>query len=604
MYLQHPYNDLTSSDPRQLGRWEILGRLGSGGMGVVYLGRDGATYAAVKTIASQLSQSSEFRARFRREVMVSALVSGPQVAQLYDANPDAELPWLATRYVPGPTLEQVVKRSGPLSAPAVEAFAIASLEALRQIHDKGVTHRDLKPANVILTVETPVLVDFGIAQVVDGTTITAAHSTVGSAGWIAPEVLTGSAAGPASDLFSWGALVAFAASGRPPYGTGPADAVAYRVVHQDPDVSGLPAPLDTLVRRVLSRDPASRPTAVALQAALRAETGVTEPDGVASAIALTWPIATRSLALTSSITAVAPPGLPASSTSRRRILIALALIATGTLALVALLGREMLTPERENPTAKTSAIGSPTSPAAPTPTAVETPVVRQEDEVPTLTRTIRSAGGLDALLNFARSHVQELVVLDLSLEVASPQLIGIRNGGLDLSFDTGARCELCAVSFRVADLDLAPDARANATGSRAFLTGRFVVQSTDVGTGGYVQINLRAVAPGAGDEPGGADTDTSCGSEIGFPMYPGSPITSTSDSPVEAVRSVQDALNYLGYGCLDVDGFYGPATQLAVKKYQSARGVQPNGVVDQNVSDLLQQDVLSTSGEGDCGDDC
>jgi len=153
-------------------------------MGIVYLGQDGTRLAAVKTVATHLADVADFRARFRREVAACSLVRGSQVAELYDA--DLPVACSAVQYVPGPTLEQAVRHSVPLTGPALEAFAVATLEALRRVHAQGVTHRDVEPANVILTRSSPVLIDFGIARVIDGTAITATQQLVGSPGWLAP----------------------------------------------------------------------------------------------------------------------------------------------------------------------------------------------------------------------------------------------------------------------------------------------------------------------------------------------------------------------------------------------------------------------------------
>src|SRR3954452_1232698 len=275
---------LQDGDPRRLGRWRLTERIGSGGMGRVFLGDADGRLAAVKTIAPHLAADPEFRARFRREVAICARVTGAQVAELYEADADAAVPWLAVRYVPGPTLNDAVTQGGPLRGPTLIGFAVAILEALRQIHGAGVTHRDLKPSNVMLTPESPVIVDFGIARAVDGTAVTAAGHATGSAGWMAPEQILGHPSGPAADVFSWASVVAYAATGPPPFGTGPADALAYRVVHETPDLRGVPAELLSTLTTALTADPAGRPTIEDLVKHLSGDPSATRaPDTIRTA---------------------------------------------------------------------------------------------------------------------------------------------------------------------------------------------------------------------------------------------------------------------------------------------------------------------------------
>jgi len=229
-------------------------------MGVVYLAehpRMGP--AALKFVHAASADDETFRARFRREVEAADRVRSPRVAPVLAADPDAAVPWLATSFVDGPTLGEAVADDAPLHGERLISLAVALADALGAIHGAGVVHRDLKPSNILLTPETPVVIDFGIASFREAPTLTRTGATLGSPGWMAPEQVTGHRSGRRVDVFAWGLVVAFAASGRMPFGQGPAHALYYRVVHEAPDVPALPAPLDRLVRSALAKDPRHRP---------------------------------------------------------------------------------------------------------------------------------------------------------------------------------------------------------------------------------------------------------------------------------------------------------------------------------------------------------
>lgn len=313
----------------QVGSWRLVSRLGSGGMGDVFLGVDGAREAAVKVVSAGLALDPSFRSRFRREIDICRRVSGAQVAELLDADPDAPQPWLAIRYVEGATLRDAVSQIGPLHGDTLRGFALAAAAALVQIHDAGVVHRDLKPSNIILTPDTPVIIDFGIAGAVESTSLTATGTVLGSAGWMAPEQVLGRTCGPAADVFSWAAVVAFAATGRPPFGEGRPEALAYRIVHGEADLEGVDTSLGSLLTRALDQDPQARPTARELVAAMGVGTGA----DVGTVIAGTW-VGDSATAFAEPLTVVerAPEG---ASKARRRpslltvatVLVVLALIA-------------------------------------------------------------------------------------------------------------------------------------------------------------------------------------------------------------------------------------------------------------------------------------
>ncbi|MGW4086242.1 serine/threonine protein kinase [Streptomyces sp. NPDC004822] len=249
-------------DPSRIGPYRIVGRLGAGGMRTVHagVGSDG-TRVAVKVVHTEQAQEPDFRARFRREVQLSSRVTGPYLVPLLTADPDAEPPWLATAYVPGLTLHQHLLSHGRLTGGSLYAFAAATAQALAAIHTAGVVHRDVKPQNVILTPAGPRVLDFGIAHAVDGTSVTRTGVMTGTPGWISPEHYRTGATGTEGDMFAWGALLAYAATGRLPFGAGAPDVVAFRVMSGEPDLDGVPAELRQVVEKALAKEPTDRPSA-------------------------------------------------------------------------------------------------------------------------------------------------------------------------------------------------------------------------------------------------------------------------------------------------------------------------------------------------------
>jgi Protein kinase domain len=262
---------LQPGDPERVGRYQLLGRLGTGGMGEVFLGQSpGGRLVAVKLIRAELAADREFRARFAREVAAARHVSGMFTAAVVDADPDAPQPWLVTAYVPGPSLAEAVDGQGPLPLTSVLTLAAGLAEGLGAIHAQGMVHRDLKPSNVLLASDGPRIIDFGISRAADATALTRADFVVGSPGFMSPEQAVGSDVGPASDIFSLGAVLAFAASGEGPFGGGTATALLYRVVHDPPATGKLPGRIRSLVDRCLAKNPRSRPTTEQLLAELAA----------------------------------------------------------------------------------------------------------------------------------------------------------------------------------------------------------------------------------------------------------------------------------------------------------------------------------------------
>ncbi len=266
--------ELQPGDPQRAGPYELTGVLGGGGMGRVFLGRSvGGRPVAVKVIRADLAANPEFRARFRREVAAARQVNGLFTAGVVDADADGLMPWLATVYVAGPSLEQAVAEHGPLPAEAVKALAAGLAEGLAAIHAAGVVHRDLKPSNVLLAADGPRVIDFGISRAAETGALTQTGLVIGSPGFMSPEQAEGGEVGPPSDVFSLGAVLAFAASGQGPFGTGLTAALVYRVVHSPPSLEKVPEEIRSLVERCLAKDPAQRPAA----SDILHETGTAQP---------------------------------------------------------------------------------------------------------------------------------------------------------------------------------------------------------------------------------------------------------------------------------------------------------------------------------------
>ncbi|MFD6446254.1 serine/threonine-protein kinase [Promicromonospora sp. NPDC060204] len=265
---------LRADDPAQAGPYRLLGRLAAGGMGQVYVGRSrGGRVVAVKVIHPGLAQGDEFRVRFAREVEAAQAVGGYHTAEVVDADAYADRPWMATAYVPGPSLHEVVQRGGVLDVEAVRALGAGLVGGLEAIHAAGLVHRDLKPANVLLTADGPRVIDFGIARAVDATSVTTSGDVLGTAAYMSPEQVRGREAEPPSDVFALGCVLHFAATGRSPFGGGPTEAVVYRVVHEDVDLGEVPEELRGLIADCLAKDAADRPTTAQVLDRLRPASG-------------------------------------------------------------------------------------------------------------------------------------------------------------------------------------------------------------------------------------------------------------------------------------------------------------------------------------------
>lgn len=280
---------LTQHDPRRIGPFEVLGRLGAGGMGLVYLARSASgRRVAIKTVRTELAEDQLFRVRFTREVEAARAVSGFYTAAVVDADPRAAVPWLATAYVPAPSLEEIVNECGPMPTQAVRWLAAGIAEALQSIHGAQLVHRDMKPSNVLVVEDGPRVIDFGIASGVSNTRLTMTNVAVGTPAYMSPEQARDSrSVTGASDIFSLGSTLVFAATGHAPYrGANPVETV-FMLLRESPDLSGLPDDLRPLIDSCMQADPALRPTPADLQAQLAphlfASGGGDDDGGTASA---------------------------------------------------------------------------------------------------------------------------------------------------------------------------------------------------------------------------------------------------------------------------------------------------------------------------------
>ncbi|MCC3775474.1 protein kinase [Streptomyces sp. UNOB3_S3] len=302
---------LLSADPRVVGSYRLVARLGGGGMGQVYLGRSrGGRTVAVKLVRPELAQDVVFLKRFAQEVDAARRVNGFYTAQVVEADTGADPPWLVTSYIPGPSLREAVGRCGPLPAATVAVLGAGLAEGLGAIHDCGVVHRDLKPANVILAEDGPRVIDFGIARALDATTRVTQVGVIGTPSFMSPEQLQGREATTASDVFCLSAALAYAATGRGPFGDGPTASVVYRVVHAEPDLRGVPPELVPLIAAGLAKVPGKRPGVREILDHCAAHAGTTTMWLPPAVTDLITEQAARTRALTTEV-ALPPPQPPA-----------------------------------------------------------------------------------------------------------------------------------------------------------------------------------------------------------------------------------------------------------------------------------------------------
>ncbi|KAF3468539.1 serine/threonine-protein kinase [Streptomyces sp. Tu 3180] len=252
---------LEPTDPQQVSRYRISALLGTGGMGRVFLGRSpSGRLVAVKVVRPELAEDPGFRRRFAREVAAARKVTGFFTAAVVDADPDGSPPWLATAYVPGMALDQAVAAHGPWPTESVRALGAGLAEALEAIHAAGLVHRDLKPSNVLIAPDGPRVVDFGISVATESTSLTRAGTILGTPGFMAPEQLTGGSVTPATDVFAFGAVLTYVATGTGPFGTGSAQSLNFRIAYEEPRLDQLPGPGLEIIAHCLAKEPADRPS--------------------------------------------------------------------------------------------------------------------------------------------------------------------------------------------------------------------------------------------------------------------------------------------------------------------------------------------------------
>ncbi|MFE7834995.1 PQQ-binding-like beta-propeller repeat protein [Streptomyces sp. NPDC057474] len=281
---------LEPEDPRQVGRYKMVARLGAGGMGQVYLARSpGGRPVAVKVVRPELARDGEFRRRFAREVVAARRVNGAFTAGVVDAAPDGSPPWLATVYVPGVPLGEAIARQGSWPVQSVLALGAGLVEALEAIHAAGVIHRDLKPSNVLLATDGPRVIDFGISIASEASALTSTGMTIGTPGFMSPEQLTGRPVGAASDIFALGSVLAYTATGVGPFGTGTPHALHFRAVYEQPNLDALPPELRHVVAACLAKQPDQRPTVATLLDQLTTAAGDESGETAAATLLLTEP---------------------------------------------------------------------------------------------------------------------------------------------------------------------------------------------------------------------------------------------------------------------------------------------------------------------------
>jgi hypothetical protein len=383
---------LRPGDPGSVGSYRLLGRLGAGGMGQVFAGvSPGGRQVAVKVIHPAYAGTSQFRERFALEVEAARMVGGFHTAQVVDADPQADPPWMVTAYVDGPSLQDAVERDGPLPPGRVRALGAGLAEGLAAIHVHGLVHRDLKPGNVILAADGPRIIDFGIARAVDATAgITTAGAVMGSAAYLSPEQVHGNPAGPASDVFGLGCVLAYAATGRPPFAGDSVMATMFRIATEPPDLAGLDdAGLTALINGCLAKVAADRPEVPEILTALSAGPVPVAARAAAAAAAAPADVACGALTQTSASVRgsggqVPPVGGTRGWRSGRRVAALIGVIAVAAVALAVVLSVSL------------SGGGKPQATPSHRPLAAGPVVSRAATPTPSQSRPTASASGSPA----------------------------------------------------------------------------------------------------------------------------------------------------------------------------------------------------------------
>ncbi|MEV6107365.1 serine/threonine-protein kinase [Streptomyces sp. NPDC051940] len=391
------FEPLAAGDPRAIAGYQLTARLGAGGMGQVFLSHTpGGRPVAIKVIRPELASDPEFRRRFEQEVRAAERVQGLYTAPVIDSDTQGPTPWLATAYVAGPPLAAAVAEHGPLPEQTVLLMTAGVAEALQVIHGAGIVHRDLKPSNVLLAADGPRVIDFGIARAADATVLTSSGVIVGTPSFMSPEQAAGTAVTEATDVFALGQVAAYAAIGGPAFGEGTSHSVLYRIVHEEPDLTAVPAGLMELVTGCLAKEPQDRPTVAQILALCQAATESTvlrrPEDWLPPPVADSLPERTAPATVALLPAAPAQPPLPptrpplppapaagALPTARRSRRLAVAVATAAALVAGALGARAVLDHERptgtgaagDNPPASTASTGTEDAASA-TPEQLET----------------------------------------------------------------------------------------------------------------------------------------------------------------------------------------------------------------------------------------
>ena len=548
--------------------------------------------AALKVIHSGLADDDDFRNRFRREVAISRLVAGPHVAKVIDFKVDSDSPWLATELVEGPTLAQAVARTGPLRGRALRDLAVGTASGLIGLHAAAVIHRDIKPANVILSDRGPVLVDFGVAAAAELTSMTGTGLRLGSAGWMSPEQVEGRPVTSATDVFSWGASIAFAAAGRNPYGTGPGEALAYRIAHNEPDLSDVPSDWVPVLAAALARRPQDRPSAEQLLGL------ASDPEAAFAAMPTAAHRAASPTAVEHSPTTMLPrkrpgrgPRIPPVAIAVILAVVFLAALATWLVAQRQDHPASSSTAETPGPTPRPTP--GPAADTASAPPATSSPI--SSGDLTLLSRNVNAGDPreLAEISQFFADHVQEDVRINLDWAAVSGSL----HGGTEGEFTAEAECfptckvnkdskvgAIQGVSVYVDGLERSGDVTFAGLGSSWRMTGTFFVQSASFENGGYFGISLRVA--GASPPSGQTQVADSCGVVEASPLpYPGRPLSVTGgDKYSPHVLLVQELLNvqhdfHSSWPCIAEDGYFAAETERAVREYQQLSGLEVDGVV-------------------------
>ena len=489
-----PLEPLRSRDPRDVGEFRLLGRLGGGGMGVAFLAEGQGQWAVVKIIRSELADSTDFQARLRRELEAMSRAAGPRTAQVLAEGVDEDPSWFAMEFIPGVTLARQVSDSGPVDRGKLYAFARELAEVLADVHQAGVIHRDLKPANIMMSPTGPRLIDFGIAAFQGGTQLTATGSVMGTSGWLAPEQITGDPVSTATDVHAWALCILFAATGRQPIEADSSGAAMYLILETTPEIPVfVEDPLRVLLESALAKDPSRRPTVDRILHELGSRYVVGAPNEAPQPSTLPIPDAEQLTQRASTHEAPPPPRpIAASGRPRKRartagILAAVALVIVGVAGFVLASAGENQTTDQAaaEQTAESASAASQTAsePAVEsTPTAEEIP-----EPQPIYATTVDYSNERipDRVFDNTLDWSFDVCVADLEfLKPANLDKIQVREGAggplVDISAKgvQGGRCQASEVNLTFDSNEPVPPVESIGTGWSACRPYRVVLPET------------------------------------------------------------------------------------------------------------------------------